>query len=199
MKKLLAMALLRILRVNVSVAADAVAALRAGHAIVCANHVSLLDGVLIALISPAPLTFAVDTAFSRRSRLAIAGMALMARMGYGKGVVPLDSGSSFGLRRLKNLLDAGESVMLFPEGEISPDGRRRAAQPGLEWLLKRTGARVVEVHISGAEKSWLFAKAGTELLPRIELEVSLQARVLGVLPVKRQVRKPATLCVASAN
>ncbi len=160
--------ILRVLRVNVVYSPKSCAAIAAGRAIVFANHVSLLDGVIVALASPGPLVFAVDTDFSRRSRVASLGLSTLARMGFGS-VVPLDATAPFGMRTLKRAIDLNANVMVFPEGAISADGNAQAHKPGLEWLVAKTGATLIEVTISGAEKSRLFAKSGTRFWPPITL------------------------------
>ena len=79
MKKIIRTALrktlLPVLRVKASYSAQSLEKLKHGPAIVCANHVSLLDGVIVALASPVPLTFGVDTDYSKRSKVAMRGMA----------------------------------------------------------------------------------------------------------------------------
>src|SRR5690348_9756272 len=94
---------LRLFRVHATYTTDALAR---GGVIVCANHVSLLDGVLIALVSPSPLVFGVDPDFSQRSPIAMRGMATLAWMGFGR-VVPIDARSPFGIRALAKALAAG--------------------------------------------------------------------------------------------
>ena len=157
------------LRVRVAYRAASVERLRARPVLVCANHVSLIDGVIVALASPVPLVFGVDTDFSRRSLLARRGMAALAALGFGR-VVPIDAGSPFGLRALRKALARGESVMLFPEGRISDTGGPLPEQPGVAWLAARCRAPVLRVRIRGAERSKLFAKAGSAWWPRIEME-----------------------------
>lgn len=155
-------------RVKTTYTPFAVNAVSTGRTIVCANHVSLLDGVLIALVSPVPLVFGVDPDFSRDSIGAIRGMAFLAWLGFGQ-VVPMDTQSPFGLRSLAKALSCGKNVMLFPEGRISPSGRRMTDLPGAAWLATRSGAQIVWVRISGAEKSRFFSKAGRDIWPRIEI------------------------------
>ena len=159
---------LRLLRVKATYSLASDEMLRRGGVIVCANHVSLLDGVIIALASPYPLTFGVDTDFSRRSRTAILGMSALSWMGFGN-IVPIDSSSPFGLRSLLRSLERGRSVMLFPEGQISANGEPQPERPGIAWLARLTQAPVLRLQISGAERSRLFAKAGTEFWPRITI------------------------------
>lgn len=159
---------LRILRVQATYSPDGIELLRRGRVIVCANHVSLLDGLIVALASPVPLTFGVDTDFSRRSLAASRCMGALAWLGFG-AVVPIDSRSPFGLRSLCKALERGNSVMVFPEGLISPNGQPQPEQPGVQWLASRTRAPVLRIHIAGAERSRLFAKAGTEFWPQINI------------------------------
>lgn len=159
---------LRLLRVRATYSPEGIALLRNDRVIVCSNHVSLLDGVVIALASPVPLAFGVDTDFSRRSRVASSGMALLSWLGFGT-VVPIDAGSPFGLRALRNSLERGQSVMVFPEGQISPNGEPQAERPGVAWLASRTRAPIHRIRICGAERSRLFAKSGREFWPRIDV------------------------------
>lgn len=152
---------LRMLRTHVALSSAATATIVNGRALVCANHVSLLDGVLIAFASPAPLVFAVDPRYSRHNRLTRWGLALLSRLGFGD-VVPLDMATPFGLRTLRAALERGRSVMVFPEGAISPDGLPQPEQGGLRWLVSRTGAHIVRLEIRGAETSRLFGKNGRQ-------------------------------------
>ncbi len=160
--------LLSALRTRVTYRNSTLALLDAHPSVVVCNHVSLLDGLLVALASPLPLVFAVDPAYSVHSLAARTGMRLLAAIGYGS-VVPLDTSSPMGLRALHRALRAGNSVMLFAEGSISPDGLPRPAKPGFRWLADSCGAPVVELQINGAELSRIFSKSGGCLWPRIQI------------------------------
>lgn len=160
---------LRLLRVRATYSAATIEVLQHERVIVCSNHVSLLDGIIVALASPVPLTFGVDTDFSRRSKVASRGMAVLSWLGFG-AVVPIDGNSPFGIRSLSRALDRGDSVMLFPEGKISETGHPCAEQPGVAWLVRRSGVKVVRIRIRGAERSRLFAKSGDKFWPAIEIQ-----------------------------
>lgn len=162
-------AALCLLRVRATYSAATVEVLQRERVIVCSNHVSLLDGVIVALASPVPLTFGVDGDFSRRSKVASRGMAVLSWLGFG-AVVPIDGNSPFGIRTLAKALEHGESVMLFPEGRISETGRPCVEQPGVTWLVRRSGVKIVRIRILGAERSRLFAKSGDKFWPPIEIQ-----------------------------
>lgn len=159
------------LRTRATIAPQAREMLVNGGTILTSNHVSLLDGVLLALLSPAPLAVGVDSDWSVKSPWAARGMATLCWLGYG-WVVPLDSSTPQGLRKLARHLREGRNVLLFPEGQISPNGRPQAERPGVRWLAERTGAKVVRASIDGAERSLIFAKAGDQLWPRIAISVN---------------------------
>lgn len=163
-----ARALLRTLRVRVIYREGTLLQMtRHSPCVVVSNHVSLLDGIMIALSSPVPLAFGVDTEFSRGRSLSAMVLRALSKMGYGE-VIPLDSHAPFGVRQLRRTLALGRSVMIFPEGAISPRGARGEEQAGLAWLAQ-AGATVVRLKIRGAERSRWFAKRGDQLWPRIWL------------------------------
>lgn len=169
-RKLISAAVTAMLRTRAHIASPARERLVSGRAILTSNHVSLLDGVLLVLVSPTPLAVGVDTDWSVKSAWAARGMGLLCWLGYG-WVVPLDSSTPQGLRKLARHLNAGRSVLIFPEGGISPDGSPQPEKPGLFWLAARTGAQVVSAQIEGAARSRIFAKSGDHWWPRIRITV----------------------------
>lgn len=161
--------LLRMFRVRVTYKASTDAVLNSGEpCILVCNHVSLLDGVIVALASPVPLAFAVDTEYSRGAGAAARFLRGLAWLGFGK-VIPIDATAPFGIRTLLTELSQGGRVMVFPEGRISETGQRGCDQPGVKWLADRSGIAVAELEIRGAERSRLFAKSGSAVWPPIRL------------------------------
>jgi len=142
-----------------------------GRLLVTANHVSFLDGVLIALTSPIPMHYAVEHEYAVRNRATSAVLGFLAWLGCG-AVVPLDAQAPHGIRTLLRLLDQSVPVMLFPEGRIGT-GEPQPLKPGLAWLLRKSGATEFRIHIAGAEQSRIFAKAGLKWWPPITINFGL--------------------------
>lgn len=134
--------------------------------IVTANHVSYVDGIAIALCATKYMHYAVETPFAVHNQYARALFAFMKWLEFGE-VVPVDSGNPFAMRRLANLIEQGHTVMIFPEGAISPDGTPQPEQFGAQWLQKSTGQQRMHIEIRGAEKSRIFGKSGKHWWPRI--------------------------------
>ena len=172
--------LLRLFRVRVKGTCELTAQLQQGRVLIAANHVSYLDGIIVALASPFPLIFPVDTSFSSDAFFSRKLLSMFEWLGWGE-VVPMDSTKPAALKTLKRRLDEGANVLIFPEGQISADGLPTQSMPGSDWLTRKTGARRVELRITGAEKSILFGKSGTELWPAISLTFNVQGRGGGTL------------------
>lgn len=160
---------LMMFRVRASYSDSSKSLIQNGGVLVCSNHVSLIDGIIIALSSPKPMLFGVTTEYSRRPSFYLMGLKFLEYMQFGE-VVPIDSSSPYGIRRLSKGLSLGQSVMVFPEGQISLDGHPMPSQPGVDWLIAKSNPAVVNVRITGAEKSKFFAKSGTSLWPKIHVE-----------------------------
>src|SRR6185436_3601001 len=59
-----------------------------------------------------------------------------------------------GIRTILEQLQLGRAVVVFPEGERTPDGRMLPLKPGIHLLIKRTQAPIVPVGIAGAFDAW---------------------------------------------
>ncbi len=142
--------------------------LLAGPTIIACNHVSMLDGVLVALASPSPLVFGVEHQYAvnhpRTSKL----LQQLSKAGLGQ-VIPVCSEQPMGLRSLLKALNNGQSVMIFPEGKISSNGTPNEKLPGLRWLADRSNAKVCSIRLRGPENSRLFGKTGRKLWPKINM------------------------------
>lgn len=138
--------------------------------IVTCNHVSLLDGIAVALASPRPLAFAVNRHHAVANPWTSALLRWMERRDLGT-VVPVDAASPLGARHLLRSLRAGLSVCIFPEGGLARPGQPRPAQPGADWLHRASSCPLVDARIEGAENSRLFALEGRAWRPSIILHL----------------------------
>lgn len=117
----------------------------AGPTILAPVHRSHLDSVVVASMS------------NRRTR-ALAKESLFTTRGLGwvcavLGAIPVRRGEADlgALKSAKRLLDAGESMIVFPEGSRNAGDEIGAMFDGVAWLAARTGAQVIPIGISGTE------------------------------------------------
>jgi 1-acyl-sn-glycerol-3-phosphate acyltransferase len=119
-----------------------------GPALLVANHQSFLDPVIVGLATKRHLSYLARKTLFRNPFFSWAIRTLQA--------VPVDQESSGidGIRAVLRLLRAGKAVLIFPEGERSSDGKMRHLQPGIQLLIKRSGAPVIPVGVAGAFEAW---------------------------------------------
>jgi len=124
-----------------------------GPAILVSNHHSDIDPIILGIGFPRTLHFMADAVQFRR---AFVGRCIrrLAAFPIHKGTPDLAA-----MRTALRLLEAGEVVTLFPEGDMFSDGRFRPFGPGLGFLALRSGAPVVPAAITGAvgvpDRRWL--------------------------------------------
>ena len=121
---------------------------REGGALVCANHQSFLDPMVIGNSSSRPMNY-----LARKSLFAFGPLGWLLdfvntipveREGFGVG------GVRETLRRLKR----GEMVLLFPEGTRSEDGHVQPFKPGFSAIARRSRVALVPVGVDGAYDAW---------------------------------------------
>jgi long-chain acyl-CoA synthetase len=71
-------------------------------------------------------------------------------------VFPVDADRDLAaaVRTARGLLEQGHTVVWFPEGRRSPDGRLQEFQPGVGVLLNDTSASVIPAAITGTFAAW---------------------------------------------
>lgn len=116
-----------------------------GPAILCANHLSLIDPIIVPVLVPRPVVY-----LAKREYFAWAPSRwLFSRL----GVVPVDrsggSAARASLDRGTQVLRDGGVLSLFPEGTRSPDGRLYRGKTGPVRLAVRTGAPIVPIGLTG--------------------------------------------------
>lgn len=115
-----------------------------GPYIVAANHHNYLDGVLLAVVAPAPVAFIVMPRVWQATPL----HPLFHRH-VGSIPINLERPDVGALRRALGALAAGRVVGIFPEGPFSVRGRLERGLPGVALLALHSGAPVIPAGISG--------------------------------------------------
>ena len=132
------------------------------HYIIVANHQSLLD--ILAVCAAMPINFKF---LAKRELFQIPFMGwAMSSAGY----IPVDRASHKSgreaMHRITRVLHKGVSVLLFPEGTRSPDGKIQAFKMGAFKLARDNKVEILPVVVDGTgqalpKKSWLIRKKST--------------------------------------
>jgi 1-acyl-sn-glycerol-3-phosphate acyltransferase len=121
---------------------------RTGGALVCANHQSHIDAVLVGLSCNRLLYYL--------ARSTLFKFTPFARLIEWFNAIPIDR-AGIGLGGLKATLrnlKKGNMVLIFPEGTRSPDGAMRPLKPGFCAVARRGKVPLVPVGLDGTYDAW---------------------------------------------
>jgi len=120
-----------------------------GPVIIAANHCSNLDPIIIGCAYPRRLRYLAKSSLFK--------IPLLGTLIKWLGAIPAKredvQGAASALKQLISILEAGESVLVFPEGSRSSDGKLQPLEEGVAMLSAKTGAVIIPVRVDGTFKA----------------------------------------------
>jgi 1-acyl-sn-glycerol-3-phosphate acyltransferase len=137
---------------RVRVEGDLGAIPREGPVILAANHISNADPVLVG----AWLTPRLGRRIHWLGKKEMFDWPIVGFVARNGGIVPVDRGAADvdAFRMASRVLEAGEVLMVFPEGTRSPTAELQPPKDGLAMLALRSGATIVPIGISNTDRFW---------------------------------------------
>ena len=121
-----------------------------GTVILAANHASYLDPPLVGMAFPRPLRF---VAWDGLFRVPVFSSLIRAL-----GAVPVNqenkSSAASLLRQVMGFIEDGYSVLIFPEGMRSPDGKLLPLEGGVALIASKTDTPIVPVWLQGTYEAY---------------------------------------------
>lgn len=121
---------------------------RTGPILVCSNHQSNLDPMLLGCACPRPVNY-----LAKKQLFQFKPLGWFLRW---NDTIELDRESSGlgGIKETMKRLKKKESVLMFPEGKRSIDGELQPIKRGFCTLVKKTKVTIMPVGLAGARDAW---------------------------------------------
>lgn len=134
--------------------------------LIVANHESFLDGLLLGLFIPKRATFVVHTGVLKNW--------LFRQILKLTPHLAVDPSSPLAMKKVVKRLEAGENIVIFPEGRITLTGALMKVYDGPGFVAAKTGATILPVRVEGAAQSY-FGRLSDDhprkIFPRVTLTV----------------------------
>jgi hypothetical protein len=132
-----------------------------GPAVLVCNHVSYVDGLVIAAACPRPVRFVMDHQVFK-----IPVLSFVFRTGRAIPIAPAREDPA-ALERaydeIARALEEGDVVCIFPEGKITYDGNLNPFRPGITRIVQRTPVPVVPLALRGLWGSFFSRRGGAAM------------------------------------
>lgn len=139
---------------------------RKGPCIFICNHQSLLDPI----VTGCAVIDRQFTAMAREGLFRFKPLAMLMRS-YGSIALKEEGGDTGAFKAAVAELQAGRSILIYPEGSRSDDGAMQDFQAGVALLLRRAQATVVPLGLEGAYEVWPRGQRLPHFTGRIEVEI----------------------------
>ena len=120
--------------------------------LIVSNHVSFMDGITLGAFLPVQPTYLVHSSVARLWYFKI-GLQFIPHL-------VVDSASPLAIKAIIGLVEAGNPVVIFPEGRISVTGALMKIYEGPAFVAAKSGATVVPVRIDGLIYSYFSRMSG---------------------------------------
>lgn len=118
-----------------------------GPMLICANHQSNLDPMLMGVVCPFPINY-----LAKKSLFNFGPLRWFLSW---NDSIPLDRDSGIaGIKETLRRLKKGESILIFPEGSRSPNGKLQPIKQGFCTLARRTRCPILCAGIAGSRAAW---------------------------------------------
>lgn len=130
-----------------------------GACVLVSNHVSFADALVIAAAVPRPVRFVMDHRIFR--------VPVLSWLFRSVNAIPIASAKedpemkARAFEAIAAALQAGEAVVIFPEGRLSPDGEVGEFRPGIEQIIARTPVPVIPMGLRGLWTSYFSRRGGS--------------------------------------
>ncbi|PVE25720.1 acyl-[ACP]--phospholipid O-acyltransferase [Microvirga sp. KLBC 81] len=144
--------------------------------VIVANHLSLLDGLVVAAFLPGNPIFAVDTRISQRWWV----KPILWLVDF----APIDPTNPMAMKSLVRQVEAGRPVVIFPEGRLTVTGSLMKVYDGPGMIADKTGADLIPVRLDGLQHTFftrLKGRVARKALPKVRMSV-LPPRQLALSP-----------------
>ena len=134
--------------------------------LVVANHVSLLDGALLAVYLPQVPVFVVNTQIAHLWWV----KPFLAMVKH----VKIDPSNAFYIKSLVKIMEKENAIVIFPEGRISVTGTLMKIYPGPGFIAAKTKVQVLPIYLDGpvySKFSYLKGVIRQSWFPKIYIKI----------------------------